>query len=108
MEKFKEKLNLLREEADQSNARALQSEENAKKLTILVQQKDNEILSLQNKIVLLNNDLEKTEKRAKDFQTKKSETDAQASLNMTFQKKLSNLESEVEASQHQVKEANEK
>lgn len=108
MDKFKEKLNLLRDEADQANQRVATLEESLKKMTETLQSKDNELLSQQNKIVLLTKELERAESRVMEGKLKKQESESQVSQSESFQRKLSLLEAEVEVSQRQVKEANEK
>lgn len=65
MDKFKEKIGALRIEADSANARALEAEEQSKKLNQQLSQKDNEILSLSNKVSLLSKDLDNYSQNSK-------------------------------------------
>lgn len=108
MDKFKEKLNALRLETDSANSRAAVSEESLKKVQASLQAKENEILSLQNKIILLSSDLEKAETRIGQVKLQKQENDAIQNVSEQFQRRLSILETDVETSKRQLKEATEK
>ncbi|KAJ9065435.1 tropomyosin-2 [Entomophthora muscae] len=95
MDKFKEKLGNLREEADLVNTSAEETEAKLKIAKLAQQERDQEILNLKSRVTLLKMELLKIGKRAEEH--KALETDAGSSENPDqLNDKINDLESQVE------------
>lgn len=108
MDKFKEKLNTLRIEAETATARAIDAEQQCKKLQEALQCKENEILSWQNKATLLTQELERAEERIVQVKVQRQENDAAQSQSESFTRKIALLENDLEVAQRNYKDCSEK
>jgi len=108
MEKIKEKLNALRAEADANVDRAEQAEALNKKFEQEILQKDQEIISLQHKLSVIDAELEKAESKLADAKVAREEGDASKSTNENLTRKIQLLEEELDTAEKNVKETVEK
>ncbi|KAK9762412.1 tropomyosin-2 [Basidiobolus ranarum] len=108
MEKFKEKLNALRTEVDAANARADEAESVLKRLNDSQNDRDQEIMGLQNKIQLLEEQLETAEARIHDAKLLKEEDEQNRNHSDTLTKKINMLEIQLETAENNLRETTEK
>ncbi|KAK9718826.1 tropomyosin-2 [Basidiobolus ranarum] len=108
MEKFKEKLNALRAEVDLANARADEAESSLKKLNDSQNDRDQEIIGLQNKIQLLEEELEKAEGKLQDAKVLKEEDEQNRNYGENLLKKINLLEVQLETTENNLRETTEK
>ncbi|ORX82159.1 hypothetical protein K493DRAFT_292447 [Basidiobolus meristosporus CBS 931.73] len=108
MEKFKEKINALRAEVDTANARADEAESALKRLNDSQNDRDQEIIGLQNKIQLLEEELEKAEGRIHDAKVLKEEDEQNRNHGETLVKKINLLETQLETAENNLRETTEK
>ncbi|CAB4421928.1 unnamed protein product [Rhizophagus irregularis] len=100
MDKFKEKINSLRAEADASVLRAENAEAELKKAKEDIIVKEQEIISLTNKISLLEAEVERADKKISDLKSAKEEEESTSSYAQqmlkpsTLSGKCNTLESE--------------
>ncbi|KND01877.1 uncharacterized protein SPPG_03666 [Spizellomyces punctatus DAOM BR117] len=96
MDKIKEKLEKLRIESESHQSRAEKAEEEAKQLKEQLAKRETEVQSLNNKITLLQENLDRTEKRVEEVKLKKVEGDKEESQVETLQRKVQLLEQQIE------------
>ncbi|KAG2190344.1 hypothetical protein INT46_011599 [Mucor plumbeus] len=101
MEKFKEKLAVLRAEIDQANAKADEYRHIVNQLESDHIQKDHEIYSLQQKVKLIENQLNKTEVKLKSASANFQEANIRGD---GLEKKTSKLELELEVAEKRNEE----
>ncbi|KAJ1502043.1 hypothetical protein HMI54_009384 [Coelomomyces lativittatus] len=105
MDKVKEKVNALRTEADDANRRAEDAEMHLKKSKELLAMKENEVNTLNNKIALLQLDLERAEKRIDQVKVQNQvESDTKNSMD-TFSRKCTLLEEKLSSVEINLKTA---
>ncbi|KAK9718197.1 tropomyosin-2, variant 2 [Basidiobolus ranarum] len=104
MERLKERINTLRAEADAASARAEQAEAQLKKLIETQLDREQETLSFQKKIQLLEEQLEKAEQKLVESKASNEETQDHRSLNDNLGKKLSMVEEKLEETENKLKE----
>lgn len=105
---FQQKMNSLRIEADENNARA---EELKAKVKVLEQdnlQKEQEITSLRHRNQLLEEEVEKLESAVKTHKDAAGESSQHSLQNETLTRKLQLLEEEAENQDKTLRETNEK
>ncbi|KAJ1327260.1 hypothetical protein BSLG_010602 [Batrachochytrium salamandrivorans] len=109
MDKIKEKLEKLRIDADSNLARAEKAEAEVKELKNSLLS-ETEVQNLQNKISLLQMDLDRAEKRADDVwnKVKKAESDMGDSVKEALERKIQMLEKQLDAKEHDRKESTDK
>lgn len=108
MDRIKERMNVLRAEADAATERAEIAEAKVKKLELELTGKEQEIVSYQHKLGVLDADLEKAESKLADA---KSAGDEGANSRVTVEnltRKVQLLEEELDAAEKNVKETVEK
>ncbi|KZV94604.1 hypothetical protein EXIGLDRAFT_505890 [Exidia glandulosa HHB12029] len=108
MDKIRERLAQLRQEADNAVARAEAAEAKNKKYEQDILQKDQEILSLQHKLSILDADLEKAEGKLNEHKTLLADADGSRSTNENLTRKIQLLEEELDAAEKNAKETVEK
>jgi len=107
-EKIKEKLNNLRLEADHAIERAEASEAKNKKLEQLLLEKEQEITSLQHKLSVIDQDLEKAESKLEDAKRENMDNSASKTTSEGLQRKIQLLEEELDAAEKNAKDTVEK
>lgn len=108
MDKFKEKLNALRIEADNANARATESEQSAKKAQEALAAKELEVQSYSNKVSLLTAELERAESRIESGKANRAAEEQIQRQAEEYNRKITLLENELETAQRIYRETNEK
>eukprot|EP00842_Homolaphlyctis_polyrhiza_P003758 jgi/Hompol1/4383/HPOL_003611-RA len=105
MDAIKQKLEKLRIDADASLARAEKAEDEVKSLKTELNKRDSDVQNFQNKIALLQMDLERAEKRADENKLEKAKSDKDESHNEALQRKIQMLESQLDQKENDRKEA---
>lgn len=108
MEKLKEKLSSLRLEADSFEEKAQKSAHLARQFEEQLGEKEKIIKSLENKLTLLNERLEKRENEIIGLKNDKDKLNGDEKLNDQIKKKVVVLETDVENYQTQIRLLNEK
>jgi len=108
MEKIKEKLNSLRGEADHAIERAEAAEAKNKQYEQQLLEKDQEIVSLQHKLSVMDSDLDKTEQQLSALKKDHAEGEGAKVTNDSLQRKIQLLEEELDAAEKNVKDTVEK
>ncbi|KAG0279999.1 hypothetical protein BGZ95_011585 [Linnemannia exigua] len=108
MDKFKEKLASLREEVNAADARASAAEAAVKTLQDEQTQKDHEITSLKNKLILVEGDLEKAENRMAEAKLNLDEGETSKTVGEGLARKVSLLEAELDSAERNLRETTEK
>ncbi|KAJ1965784.1 tropomyosin-2 [Dipsacomyces acuminosporus] len=105
MDKLREKINKLRGEADAANERADAAEQALKQLTDQQTEREQEFISLQNRIALLEEEAERRDSQLDE--AKQLQKDSEASLNHgdVLSKKVDALEEKLEEAESQLREA---
>ncbi|KAI3654359.1 hypothetical protein MP228_001078 [Amoeboaphelidium protococcarum] len=118
MEKLKERLNTLRTEADEANVRADGAEQDLKRSEQQIANKEHELTSVKNKVVLLEGDLARAESRIQQLHKfsggnnsnkRPSQTQQQALLASdpdTLNKKIEDLEQSIDNQENRLKQLN--
>jgi tropomyosin, fungi type len=104
----RQKLNALRAEADANVERAEQAEAMNKKYEQEILEKDQDIISLQHKLSVLDGELEKAEAKLADAKIAREEGDASKTTNENLTRKIQLLEEELDTAEKNVKETVEK
>ncbi|KAL2916428.1 tropomyosin-2 [Polyrhizophydium stewartii] len=99
------KLEKLRVESDSNLSRAEKAEAEVKELKNELAKRETDVHNHLNKIQLLQMDLERAEKRADDNKLEKSKSDKDETLNEALQRKIQMLEQQLDAKEHDRKEA---
>ncbi|KAI7881677.1 hypothetical protein K492DRAFT_236498 [Lichtheimia hyalospora FSU 10163] len=105
MEKFREKINSIRAEAEAATAKAEELETKVKALEEQVMQRDHEIISLNNQNKYLAEDLEKAQDKITQLKSLENEDDDLKKENDAAQRKITLLEEELESSDKSLREA---
>ncbi|KAJ3245382.1 phosphatidyl inositol kinase [Chytriomyces hyalinus] len=102
------KLEKLRVESESNHSRAERAEAEVKELKAEVAKKETDIQNLNNKIKLLQMDLERTEKRVEEVKVKKAEGDKEDSQIEVLTRKVQMLEHQLEEKEKSWREATDK
>ncbi|KAJ3179344.1 hypothetical protein HDU87_002953 [Geranomyces variabilis] len=108
MDKIKEKLEKLRIESETHHGRAEKAEAEVKELKAELAKRETDVQSLNNKVTLLQENLDRTEKRVEEVKLKKFQGDEEESQVETLQRKVQMLEQQLEDKDRQWKEATDK
>ncbi|KAF9931865.1 hypothetical protein FBU30_009445 [Linnemannia zychae] len=108
MDKFKEKLAALREDVNAADARATEAEAKVKVLQDEQIQKDHEITSLKNKLLLVEAELEKAETRIAEAKLNLDEGENSKTVGEGLARKVSLLETELDSAERNLRETTEK
>ncbi|KAJ3060543.1 hypothetical protein HDU98_003502 [Podochytrium sp. JEL0797] len=108
MDKIKEKLEKLRIESEGNHSRAERAEQEVKDLKAEVARKETDVQNLNNKIKLLQMDLERTEKRVEEVKLKKADGDKEDSQIEVLTRKVQMLEHSLEEREKSWREATDK
>ncbi|KAF9955502.1 hypothetical protein BGZ72_003668 [Mortierella alpina] len=108
MDKFKEKLAGVRAELDAAIARTDVAEAEVKRLQDDNTQKDHEITSLKNKLVLAEEHLSKAEERIAENKLNLDEGETTKTVGEGLMRKVSLLETELDAAERNLRETTEK
>ncbi|KAJ3189666.1 hypothetical protein HK101_008803, partial [Irineochytrium annulatum] len=103
-----QKLEKLRIESDSNNQRAEKAEGEVKELKAELARRETEVQNLNNKITLLQMDLERTEKRVDEIKLRKIEGDKEDSLMDALQRKVQMLEHSLEEKEKSWRESTDK
>lgn len=103
-----QKLTALREEVNAANARADAAEGDAKRLQDELIQKDHEITSLKNKLILNEHELERAESRIKEVKVNLDEGETTKTVGEGLAKKVDLLETELDTAGRNLRETTEK
>ena len=106
--KFEQKMNQLRVDADESQAKAEELKAKVKTLEQDNLQKEQEITSLTHRNQLLENEVEKLETGIKEAKTLATEAGGHSAQNENLTRKLQVLEEEAESADKTLRETNEK
>lgn len=105
---FFQKMNQLRTEADNAVVRAEEAEAKNKKYEQLLLEKDQEITSLQHRLHLLDEELEKAEASLKESKLARDEGEKAKGENETSARKIQLLEGELDKAEKMLKDTVEK
>ncbi|KAJ3406478.1 hypothetical protein HDV05_005971 [Chytridiales sp. JEL 0842] len=109
MEKEKEgKLEKLRIDSESANARAEKAEAEVKELKAELAKKETEVQNLNNKVSLLQMDLERAEKRVEEVKLKKAEGDKEETQMDALKRKVQMLETQLDEKDKSWREATDK
>ncbi|KAJ2374542.1 tropomyosin-2 [Coemansia sp. RSA 2611] len=108
MDKLRDKINSLRAEAEAANGRADTAEDALKKFSILQTEREQELVSLQNRIALL--EAEADRRDAQLSEAKQIQKDSEATLNQSdvLVRKVDTLEDKLDSAETQLRDALEK
>ncbi|KAI8919521.1 tropomyosin [Entophlyctis helioformis] len=105
MDKIKEKLEKLRIESDANLARAEKADSEVKTLKDELAKRETDVHNLQNKVALLQMDLDRAEKRADDNKVKKAESDKDDSVKEALERKIQMLEKHMDDKETERRDA---
>jgi tropomyosin len=108
MDKIKEKLEKLRIEADGNMARAENAETEVKDFKAQVAKQETTIQTLNNKITLLQGDVDRATQRADDVRLKKTQSDKDESMQDSMKRKVEMVEMQLDQKEAERKIATEK
>ena len=103
-----QKMNQLRAEADNAVTRAEEAENKNKKYEQILLEKDQEITSLQHRLHLLDEELEKAEASLKESKVARDEGEKAKGENETSARKIQLLEGELDKAEGMLKDTVEK
>ncbi|KAJ2491259.1 tropomyosin-2 [Coemansia sp. RSA 2050] len=105
MDKLRDKINSLRAEAEAANGRADTAEDALKKFSILQTEREQELVSLQNRIALL--EAEADRRDAQLSEAKQLQKDSEATLNQSdvLVRKVETLEDKLDSAETQLRDA---
>jgi chromosome segregation ATPase len=103
-----QRLSVLRQEADAAVARAEEAEAKNKKYEQEILHKDQDILSLQHKLSVLDAELEKAEAKIADHKVAREEGESTKNTAENLTRKIQLLEDELDTAEKNVKETMEK
>ncbi|KAI8062490.1 tropomyosin [Gongronella butleri] len=104
MEKFKEKLQLMRAQVEEAEAKNKTLEDRIAEMTTDKINHEHEIVSLNNKVNFLEEQLEKAEKKMEMLQSAEAKGDDISKENDAAQRRIMLLEQELEQSEKSLKE----
>ena len=103
-----QRLQALRTEADNATLRAEEAESKVKKLEQALLEREQEVKSLEVKNGVLEDQLEKTEKRLSEAKSAQDMGDAKQTENQNLERKIALLESELDQAEATAKEQSER